>query len=136
MNYTHEEFYVILINYIVRKIYSLYCQLIPNNVIMTAIAYQIIFTWLILQQQINVWPVVGDASNERDKEVNMRATFEQSQNKGHVLFFHHAGTTSHINVLKSLATGLLNNGHKVTTAFYGKTNIAHENYTEIFIKDR
>ena len=57
-------------------------------------------------------------------------------NKGHILFFHHAGTTSHINVLKSLAGGLLEKGHKVTTAFYGKTQITHNNYTEITLPNR
>ena len=57
-------------------------------------------------------------------------------NKGHILFFHHAGTTSHINVLKSLAGGLLEKGHKVTTAFYGKTHISHDNYTEINLPNR
>ena len=57
-------------------------------------------------------------------------------NKGHILFFHHAGTTSHLNVLKSLAGGLLERGHKVTTAFYGKTQIEHDNYTEITFPNR
>ena len=56
--------------------------------------------------------------------------------KGHILFFHHAGTTSHINVLKSLASGLLEEGHQVTTAFYSKINIAHANHTAITFKDR
>ena len=57
-------------------------------------------------------------------------------NKGHILFFHHAGTTSHLNVLKSLAGGLLEKGHKVTTTFYGKTQITHDNYTEIILPNR
>ena len=56
--------------------------------------------------------------------------------KGHILFFHHAGTTSHINVLKSLASGLLEEGHQVTTAFYSKIHIAHANHTAITFKDR
>ena len=56
--------------------------------------------------------------------------------KGHILFFHHAGTTSHINVLKSLAIGLLEQGHQVTTAFYSDINIAHTNHTAITFKDR
>ena len=59
-----------------------------------------------------------------------------TKRKGHILFFHHAGTTSHLNVLKSLAGGLLERGHKVTTAFYGKTQIVHENYTEITFPNR
>ena len=56
--------------------------------------------------------------------------------KGHILFFHHAGTASHINVLKSLAIGLLEQGHQVTTAFYSDINIAHTNHTAITFKDR
>ena len=56
--------------------------------------------------------------------------------RGHILFFHHAGTTSHLNVLKSLAGGLLDRGHRVTTAFYGKSQISHDNYTEIIFPNR
>ena len=70
---------------------------------------------------------------------NFRHSVNESismKNKGHILFFHHAGTTSHINVLKSLAGGLLEKGHKVTTAFYGKTQITHDNYTEIVLPNR
>ena len=77
---------------------------------------------------------ISNASNddfENEDIVSMPKT-----NKGHILFFHHAGTTSHLNVLKSLAGGLLERGHKVTTAFYGKTQIEHDNYTEITFPNR
>lgn len=56
--------------------------------------------------------------------------------KGHILFFLQLGTKSHIFFMKSLVEGLLQNGHEVTTIFYVKTNIVHENYTEVLIKDR
>ena len=56
--------------------------------------------------------------------------------KGHILFFHQLGTKSHIFLQKSLVEGLLERGHQVTTVFYVKTSIVHENYTEILIKDR
>ena len=56
--------------------------------------------------------------------------------KGHILFFHQLGTKSHIFLQKSLVEGLLERGHQVTTVFYVKTNIIHENYTEVLIKDR
>ena len=56
--------------------------------------------------------------------------------KGHILFFHNFGTKSHVFSMKALAEGLVHHGHKVTTVFYVETNIVHENYTEIFIKDR
>ena len=56
--------------------------------------------------------------------------------KGHILFFHQLGTKSHIFLQKTLVEGLLERGHQVTTVFYVKTSIVHENYTEILIKDR
>ena len=59
-----------------------------------------------------------------------------SSKKGHILLFHHSGTKSHVFFMKALAEGLLEYGHRVTTIFYVKTNIIHQNYTEILIKDR
>ena len=58
------------------------------------------------------------------------------ENKGNILFFHNAGTRSHVNVMAALAEGLVKHGHKVTTVFYAKTNIVHEGYTEILIEDK
>ena len=55
---------------------------------------------------------------------------------GNILFFLNAGTRNHVNVMASLAKGLVENGHKVTTVFYSRTNILHENYTEILIEDK
>ena len=57
--------------------------------------------------------------------------------KGNILFFHNAGTTSHLIVMSALAKGLAQDGHKVTTVMYKsmvKGNIT--NYNELIIKDR
>ena len=55
--------------------------------------------------------------------------------KGHLLMFHNQGTRSHLIVMSALAKALLENGYKVTTVFYAKMDIVHENYNEIVIKD-
>ena len=67
------------------------------------------------------------------KEVDENAL--QTKIKGHILFFHNQGTRSHLIVLSAVAKSLLENGYKVTTVFYGKSNILHENYNEILIED-
>ena len=74
--------------------------------------------------------------NMRSERMKFEETVSTPAAKGHILFFHHAGTISHLNVLKSLAGGLLEKGHTVTTAFYGKTQLVHENYTEISFPNR
>ena len=56
--------------------------------------------------------------------------------KGHVLFFHSMGTLSNIIAMSALAEGLLEHGHKVTTVFYARSKIVHENYTEILIQGK
>ena len=56
--------------------------------------------------------------------------------KGHILMFHNQGTRSHLIVMSALAKALLENGYKVTTVFYAKMNIVHENYNEILIQDQ
>ncbi len=56
--------------------------------------------------------------------------------KGHILFFHNQGTRSHIFVMSALAQALLDHGYIVTTVFYAKSNIIHENYNEILIEDK
>ena len=59
---------------------------------------------------------------------NVLDTIEKtSLKKGHVLFFHQLGTKSHIFLQKTLVEGLLKRGHHVTTVFYVKTSIVHEN---------
>ena len=83
----------------------------------------------------------GDNSHSSITKQNIASevsdTIEKtSLKKGHVLFFHQLGTKSHIFLQKTLVEGLLKRGHQVTTVFYVKTNIIHENYTEVLIKDR
>ena len=60
----------------------------------------------------------------------------KASQKGHILFFHNAGTRSHLIAMNALAEGLVEYGHRVTTVFYAKSNIVHENYKEILIEDR
>ena len=96
----------------------------------------IVLNCIILTNNIDGMSSSEEVSNTKDGTKRFEATMERIPEKGHVLFFHHSGTISHLNVLKSLAIGLLDNGHKVTTSFYGKTNIVHDNYTEITTKDR
>ena len=59
-----------------------------------------------------------------------------SSKKGHILIFHNAGTRSHLIALNALTEGLLNNGHRVTLLAYAKSNLVHQNYKELIIKDR
>ena len=56
--------------------------------------------------------------------------------KGHILFFHNQGTRSHLIVMSALAKELVENGYIVTTIFYAKSNIVHENYNEFLIEDK
>ena len=58
---------------------------------------------------------------------------KDSPTKGHILFFHNQGARSHLIVLSALAQGLLDHGYTVTTVFFAKSNIVHENYNEILI---
>ena len=60
----------------------------------------------------------------------------QYSKKGHILFFHNAGTRSHLIALNALAEGLVEHGHRVTSVQYMKSNIKHENYTEVLIQDK
>ena len=72
------------------------------------------------------------------KELDLSHTKESSQyvKKGHILFFHNAGTRSHLIALNALAEGLVEHGHRVTSVQYMKSNIKHENYTEVLIQDK
>ena len=57
--------------------------------------------------------------------------------KGHILFFHNAGTRSHLIVMNALAEGLAEDGHKVTTVFYGKMSKKNlPNLNQLVIDDR
>ena len=60
-----------------------------------------------------------------------------SAKKGHILFFHNAGTRSHLIVMNALAEGLAEDGHKVTTVFYGKMSKKNlPNLNQLVIEDR
>ena len=72
------------------------------------------------------------------KELDLSHTKENGQyvKKGHILFFHNAGTRSHLIALNALGEGLVEHGHQVTSVQYMKSNINHENYTEVLIQDK
>ena len=60
-----------------------------------------------------------------------------SAKKGHILFFHNAGTRSHLIVMNALAEGLAEDGHKVTTVFYGKMSKKNlPNLNQLVIEDK
>ena len=61
---------------------------------------------------------------------------EKLSNKGHILFFHNAGTRSHLIAMSALMEGLLDHGHKVTAVVYAKSKIVDRNYKEILIEDK
>ena len=62
---------------------------------------------------------------------------EPSTKKGHILFFHNAGTRSHLIVMNALAEGLAEDGHKVTTVFYAKMSKKNlPNLNQLVIEDR
>lgn len=67
---------------------------------------------------------------------SLTKTNSQYSKKGHILFFHNAGTRSHLIALNALAEGLVDHGHRVTSVQYMKSNIQHENYTEVLIQDK
>ena len=85
-----------------------------------------------------------DAESHSEKDGTTTKTNETQSNiedtdspiKGHILFFHNAGSRSHLIALSALAQGLLDHGYMVTTVFFAKSNIEHENYNEILIEDR
>ena len=52
-----------------------------------------------------------------------------------VLFVHDVGTKSHLIQLYPIVEKLLENGHHVTTIFFSRGNIKHQNYTEIVVKN-
>ena len=56
--------------------------------------------------------------------------------RGNILFFHHAGSQSHLNFIRPLAKGLADHGHNVTIAQFSSSISKHENITEVLIKDR
>ena len=79
-------------------------------------------------------------SSKIEKNIENPTIFSEKSTKpplkGHILMFHNQGTRSHLIVMSALAKALLENGYKVTTVFYAKMNIVHENYNEILIQDQ
>ena len=67
--------------------------------------------------------------NEIDRNV-------EEKTKGHILFFHNAGTKSHLIALNGLVESLVEHGYEVTTVFYAKSKFVHKNYNQILIEDR
>ena len=70
------------------------------------------------------------------EQVKEKEVVDNLPEKGHILFFHTMGSRSHLIAMSALAEGLVQHGHKVTTVFYAKSNIVHENYKEILIEDK
>ena len=60
----------------------------------------------------------------------------EEKTKGHILFFHNAGTRSHLIALNGLVESLVEHGYEVTTVFYAKSKFEHKNYNQIVIEDR
>ena len=60
----------------------------------------------------------------------------EEKTKGHILFFHNAGTKSHLIALNGLVESLVEHGYEVTTVFYAKSKFVHKNYNQILIEDR
>ena len=90
--------------------------------------------------------LAGKPNNVVDDEIKLvqppnvlhtdKTSIEKPPKKGHVLFFHNAGTRSHLIAMAALAEGLVEQGHQVTSVFYAKSNIKNENYKEILVEDR
>ena len=82
----------------------------------------------------------------RDEDIIQKETTEALKNeidgnveektKGHILFFHNAGTKSHLIALNGLVESLVEHGYEVTTVFYAKSKFEHKNYNQIVIEDR
>ena len=68
-------------------------------------------------------------NNEIDENVEEKI-------RGHILFFHNAGTKSHLIALNGLVESLVEHGYEVTTVFYAKSKFEHKNYNQILIEDR
>ena len=74
-------------------------------------------------------PEIGLPIKKSPSEVN-------PSQKGHILFFHNAGTRSHLIAMNALAEGLVEHGHQVTSVIYAESKIINKNYKEILIEDK
>ena len=73
---------------------------------------------------------------KEDADLKKGSTAKETLNfsaneKGHILFFHNAGTGSHLITMKALAEGLVEHGHQVTSVWYAESKIKHNNFREI-----
>ena len=78
---------------------------------------------------------------KEDADPKKKSTTEETlslstNEKGHILFFHNAGTGSHLITMKALAEGLVEHGHQVTAVWYAESKIKHKNYREILVEDK
>ena len=85
--------------------------------------FRIIFALVILQKS---WANIENVDIAR----------VDNDQKGHILFFHPAGTRSHLIAMNAFAEGLVENGYRVTSAIYAESKIKHDNYKEILIEDK
>ena len=72
-------------------------------------------------------------SNSVENKLIIQNNTESSRK--HILMFHPWGTRSHMQQLTALLDGLLKSGNDVTGVFARKTEIVHQHYTEIIVKD-
>ena len=86
-----------------------------------------------LKQKVVSDPKIQQFSKTSSKEEPASVDNDQ---KGHILFFHNAGTRSHLIAMNAFAEGLVENGYRVTSAIYAESKITHDNYKEILIKDK
>ena len=90
---------------------------------MCKMLFRIIFALVILQKS---WANIENVDIAR----------VDNDQKGHILFFHPAGTRSHLIAMNGFAEGLVENGYRVTSAIYAESKIIHDNYKEILIEDK
>ena len=83
----------------------------------------------ILNEDVTQKEITEALKNEIEGNVELKT-------KGHILFFHNAGTRSHLIALNGLVESLVEHGYEVTTVFYAKSKFEHKNYNQIVIEDR
>ena len=76
-----------------------------------------------------------DANPKKDSSTEETLGLSTNE-KGHILFFHNAGTGSHLITMKALAEGLVEHGHQVTAVWYAESKIQNKNFNEILVEDK
>ena len=78
-----------------------------------------------------------DESREHSNGAQREFTSTHQYNRrSHILMYHPWGTRSLRGQQNALLFGLLDKGHTITGVFSEKSNLKHENYTEIIINSR